>query len=1505
MKTFSKPHAFGLLLFLLSVAGTLKVQAQATVSYPFAVGRNASCGSPTGSAGEVHYYTYNGSTNTVANAAGGLVGPCIPQLRIGGNVWGAQKFTDDYSSISYNPKDHNVYYFWTAVPGKDSAYLIPGGVPRTYAWRWPVGTCAGTAAVKLDTLRSFAADILGVAFDNSGNGYIIEFTDALPTVPLTYKPMLRSINFTTGIMGAADTLALTGGAKIYKQGSGDVAMSPSGQMFFVVDNKFFTPNYQSYTGTGANLTCTYVDTVKLTGNFVGLTYAEGETIAAFSGGGCPYYEINPLTAATSAVTKNNTPTAVYSAADMASVISGIGAAKNLVSVTATGIPKQYTVVYDIYIKNYGNYDLSNVQVTDDLTAINGAANLSAFVSTSFISNPAGLTLNTFFNGNSNKNLLNGTGTLPNYPVANNSAIIRVTCTVSNINQGTVYNNSATATGIGFNSAAVSDVSTNGTTADLNGNDKPDDAGESQVTPFLIAVTSQTPPCASLSTVLYSQTFGSGTTNTTAMPTATPGSLAASTSYTPNTTQPLAVEQYMLTNNANTADNARFNTLTDHTPAATNGRMLVINADVKSTVMYQGTVSTLCPNQQYSLIFYAAFIDNPSYQTVCNGFGGSQFPRIKMRVRDVATGLVITQISTTDITSASWTQYGLKFIMPSGYSSVYFELINDAPGGCGNDVALDDIQFGLCTPVPTVTFSTSSSGCIGGNTTFSASLSDPAAVSSPVYQWQLSTDNTTFTNIGGQTAATYTINPLTTTNVNKYYRVIVASSGNMGTASCQYISPSFYLTAKTTSTAPTLVTKSKIACPGEAVSLKASGATLGSGAVYKWYTGSCGGTLVGTGAIITVSPTVSTTYYVRVEGDCNTSTCITTTVTFACDIDKDKDGITDVAESGGLDPAADDDFDGILNYRDADFAGFVDSNGDGVNDNFDADKDGVPNYLDLDSDNDGIPDVVESDGVDTNGDGKIDNYSDTDGDGLSQNVDANNTGYTGSGTGLGIPDLDGDGIPNFLDLDSDNDGIPDVREAGGTDANNDGMIDGYTDTDGDGFSQNVDGDTDNNGVAESAANALLRTGTDTNNNGRADSYPYKNMDADSKANPYDLDSDGDGISDVREAGFADTDFNSKIDGAYNARGWSTTVSALTSLTLPNSDTDPTGKTYPNYLDIDSDNDGIPDNIEGQLTNSYKLPSYVDTDGDGLDDTYDNFNGFGGNGINPVNTDGDSSPDYIDSDSDGDGLSDRIEGNDFNLNNKPDDNVTLLNTDTDGDGLDDRFDTDNSTAHGTSAYMGTNGSFSGAVTPGSRTMVQKSISSSVDRDWRDVGFVLELRFIDLNAALNHDMATVNWTVSSDESITTYIVERSTGTGFEPAKMFARKGAGSAVTKYTFTDSSYRVNTATVYYRIKAVTQAGKIQYSNTLQVGRHEEQALFVFPNPASSMLRISLDVHARDLATFAIRTMEGRQVALFTKYVTTGYNTLLYSDIGKLTNGVYFLQVDCGGQKQNVRFVVQH
>uniref|UniRef100_UPI000B4BF9A3 cadherin-like domain-containing protein n=1 Tax=Polaribacter haliotis TaxID=1888915 RepID=UPI000B4BF9A3 len=297
-----------------------------------------------------------------------------------------------------------------------------------------------------------------------------------------------------------------------------------------------------------------------------------------------------------------------------------------------------------------------------------------------------------------------------------------------------------------------------------------------------------------------------------------------------------------------------------------------------------------------------------------------------------------------------------------------------------------------------------------------------------------------------------------------------------------------------------------------------------------------------------------------------------------DLDDDNDGIPDTVENGGDDPLNDTDNDGIPDYRDTDNI-TKDDNNDGIDDKYDLDGDGIIDQFDTDGDNDGIPDVVEAGGTDTDGDGKVDNFTDTNNDGLDDTI---------ATTPLTTPDTDGDGVPNYQDIDSDNDGILD----------------------------NIEG--------QDPANYIAPSGTDT---------------------------DKDGIDDAYDADC--TPCGSITGSPIN--------------TPMNSDSD----VIPNYLDIDADNDGIVDNIEWQTTSGYIAPG-VDTDGNGLADVYETMPGSGIPISNPVNTDGTDTPDYTDTDSDGDGLLDTVEAYDTDGDNVAEPGKIFTGVDTDNDGLDDAFD-----------------------------------------------------------------------------------------------------------------------------------------------------------------------------------------------------------------------------------------
>ncbi|CAN5872097.1 hypothetical protein BH10CHL1_BH10CHL1_30740 [soil metagenome] len=294
--------------------------------------------------------------------------------------------------------------------------------------------------------------------------------------------------------------------------------------------------------------------------------------------------------------------------------------------------------------------------------------------------------------------------------------------------------------------------------------------------------------------------------------------------------------------------------------------------------------------------------------------------------------------------------------------------------------------------------------------------------------------------------------------------------------------------------------------------------------------------------------------------------------------------------------------------------------------------------------------------------------DTDGDGVGNiaDQDDDDDGILDSDEGDGTLDTDGDNVPNSLDLDSDNDGINDVREAGElVDANGDGKAD----------------DLPTVNVSASSVRALIDT------------------DGDGKPDGADLDSDGDGLSDLFESGIAgllDEDHNGVVDGSdLDNDGIPDSADGLNGQGDNNDpelvNTDGTGG--PNYLDSDSDDDGKSDQVEGTsdvdgdgipnyidsidsdgplgdpdsdgLTNAQETtigtnPNNPDSDGDGISDTIE----VGPNSASPLDTDGDDIPNALDPDSDNDGRSDQSERT---LDSDSDGIPDYLDFDDDGDGV----------------------------------------------------------------------------------------------------------------------------------------------------------------------------------------------------------------------------------------------
>ncbi|WP_375437476.1 beta strand repeat-containing protein [uncultured Hymenobacter sp.] len=316
-------------------------------------------------------------------------------------------------------------------------------------------------------------------------------------------------------------------------------------------------------------------------------------------------------------------------------------------------------------------------------------------------------------------------------------------------------------------------------------------------------------------------------------------------------------------------------------------------------------------------------------------------------------------------------------------------------------------------------------------------------------------------------------------------------------------------------------------PASNTRVEANGQNSSSG-VHRW--GATTGALLDAGNQITIN----TYTYVTINTADRTNV-----YTFICDkdadavadnvdVDKDNDGITDTNESGGVNPmtltAA-----GVPTYLDAvyvsaTYGAFRDANNDGINDIFDLDLDGIPNFLDIDADNDGIPDTIEANGgvAPAGYNASLSRFPST-------AVGTNgmpDVAETAAGSGISrllTPNTDGVGRADFLDIDADNDGIVDNVEAQpgghraptGTDTDGDGLDNRYDLTPGTGITA---------GVAVSPPNSEPGTGTDaiadyldtnSDNDGRLDALEGWDFNNDGIADVLysGVDADGDGLDDA--------------------------------------------------------------------------------------------------------------------------------------------------------------------------------------------------------------------------------------------------------------------------------------------------------------------------------------------------------------------------------------------------------
>ncbi|CAL1518135.1 gliding motility-associated C-terminal domain-containing protein [Chitinophaga sp. MM2321] len=312
-----------------------------------------------------------------------------------------------------------------------------------------------------------------------------------------------------------------------------------------------------------------------------------------------------------------------------------------------------------------------------------------------------------------------------------------------------------------------------------------------------------------------------------------------------------------------------------------GAMLVANSALEKKAFYKRTITGLCPGSIYS--FSAWFMNVNSLATFYDGCArsttskpdGYHYAGVTFVLSETGTGKEIGRFNTYDVSmnlkKPEWQQYGGSF--KTKLTSVDLTIINNNYGGCGNDIAIDDIEFKYCSPDIFAFVDglkdeqrTEDRVCGGAVLDLTAFLNPIDYFDQPTYKWQISPDGleATYVDIVDGPVNAGVISGATTPvlhfgpgalkgdpNVEKtyYYRVGITEKDNLSLTGCA--APSRPVKITILPQPQITITGSEI-CSGATATLTVDDKYDS----YEWKV-----IPIVTGQTLTVSPTVTTTYEV--------------------------------------------------------------------------------------------------------------------------------------------------------------------------------------------------------------------------------------------------------------------------------------------------------------------------------------------------------------------------------------------------------------------------------------------------------------------------------------------------------------------------------------------------------------------------------------------------------------------------------------------------------------------
>ena len=131
---------------------------------------------------------------------------------------------------------------------------------------------------------------------------------------------------------------------------------------------------------------------------------------------------------------------------------------------------------------------------------------------------------------------------------------------------------------------------------------------------------------------------------------------------------------------------------DHTPGDADGNMLLVNATPRGGVFLSTPITGLKSNTIYELCLWLMNLCRPTEKCPY-----PLLPNLNVRL-ETQEGQIVASVLTGNLSRVPeprWAAYRTYFTTPASASTLMLVMTDNAPGGCGNDFALDDITFREC------------------------------------------------------------------------------------------------------------------------------------------------------------------------------------------------------------------------------------------------------------------------------------------------------------------------------------------------------------------------------------------------------------------------------------------------------------------------------------------------------------------------------------------------------------------------------------------------------------------------------------------------------------------------------------------------------------------------------------------------------------------------------------------------------------------------------------------